>query len=86
MTAAVVTASCAIAAVGSYYLLSGQYLSHAKAFLRTGVVAGATASALMICPTGHGNAQQVFEHNPSAGVHQCGDPRLPWANYLAMKT
>lgn len=68
MTAAVVTASCAMAAVGSYYLLSGQYPSHAKTFLRTGVVAGAVASALMIFPTGHGNAKQVFEHQPIKGA------------------
>ncbi|MDI3464115.1 MAG: Cytochrome d ubiquinol oxidase subunit I [Nitrospira sp.] len=68
MTAAVVTASCVIAAVGAYYLLSGQHLSHAKTFLQTGVVAGAIASALMIFPTGHGNAEQVFEHQPVKGA------------------
>lgn len=68
MTAAVVTASCAMAAVGAYYLLSGRYPSHAKTFLRTGVAAGAIASALMIFPTGHGNAKQVFEHQPIKGA------------------
>ncbi|MGC4095967.1 MAG: cytochrome ubiquinol oxidase subunit I [Nitrospira sp.] len=40
MTAAVVTASCAVAAVGAYYLLSGQFLPYAKTFLQTGVVVG----------------------------------------------
>jgi cytochrome d ubiquinol oxidase subunit I len=68
MTAAVVTAACVMAAVGSFYLLSGQHGSYAKTFLRTGVVAGAIASALMIFPTGHGNARQVFEHQPVKGA------------------
>ncbi|GKS63521.1 cytochrome ubiquinol oxidase subunit I [Nitrospira sp.] len=68
MTATVVTASCVVAAVGAFYLLSGQYLSHAKTFLRIGVVAGAIASGLMIFPTGHGNADQVFTHQPIKGA------------------
>ena len=68
MTAAVVTASFVMAAIGSFYLLSGQYPVHAKTFLRTGVVAGAIASALIIFPTGHGNARQVFEQQPLKGA------------------
>lgn len=68
MTAAVVTGSFVMAAVGSFYLLSGQHTTYAKTFLRTGVVAGAIASALMIFPTGHGNARQVFEHQPAKGA------------------
>jgi len=68
MTAAVVTASFVMAAIGSFYLLSGEYPVHAKTFLRTGVVAGAIASALIIFPTGHGNAKQVFEQQPLKGA------------------
>jgi cytochrome d ubiquinol oxidase subunit I len=68
MTAAVVTASFVMAALGAYYLLSGQHASHAKTFLRTGVVAGAIAAVLMGFPTGHGNARQVFEHQPVKGA------------------
>ncbi len=68
MTATVVTASCVVAAVGAYYLLSGQHQAHAKTFLRTGVVVGAIASGLMIFPTGHGNADQVFQHQPVKGA------------------
>jgi cytochrome d ubiquinol oxidase subunit I len=68
MTAAVVTAACVMAAVGSFYLLSGQHAPYAKTFLRTGVVAGAIATALMNFPTGHGNARQVFEHQPVKGA------------------
>lgn len=68
MTAAVVTASFVMAAVGSFYLLSGLHMKDAKTFLRTGVVAGAIATALMIFPTGHENARQVFEHQPVKGA------------------
>ncbi|WP_447962140.1 cytochrome ubiquinol oxidase subunit I [Nitrospira sp. Ecomares 2.1] len=68
MTAAVVTASFVMAALGSFYLLSGLHVKEAKTFLRTGVVAGAIATALMIFPTGHENARQVFEHQPVKGA------------------
>ena len=68
MTAAVVTASFAMGALGAFYLLSGQHLTHAKTFLRTGVVAGAVGCALLIFPTGDGNAKQVFEHQPVKGA------------------
>ena len=68
MTAAVVTGSFVMAALGAFYLLSGQHLAHAKTYLRTGVVAGAVASVLMITPTGHENARQVFEYQPIKGA------------------
>lgn len=68
MTAAVVTGSFVMAAIGSFYLLSGLHVKYAKTFLRTGVVAGAIATALMIFPTGHENARQVFEHQPVKGA------------------
>jgi cytochrome d ubiquinol oxidase subunit I len=68
MTAAVVTASFVMAALGAFYLLSAQHTAQAKTFLQTGVVAGAMATALMGFPTGHGNARQVFEHQPIKGA------------------
>lgn len=68
MTAAVVTASFVMAAVGAFYLLSGQHAAHARTFIQTGVVAGALATVLMGFPTGHGNARQVFEHQPIKGA------------------
>ncbi len=68
MTAAVVTSSCVMAAIGAFYLLSGSHLAHAKTFIQIGVVAGAIACMLMIFPTGHGNAKQVFEHQPVKGA------------------
>ena len=68
MTAAVVTAYFVMAALGAFYLLSGQHTAQARIFLRTGVVAGAIATVLMGFPTGHGNARQVFEHQPIKGA------------------
>jgi len=68
MTAAVVTASFVMAALGSFYLLSGQHMTYAKTFLRIGVVAGAIGCAMLIFPTGHGNAKQVFDHQPIKGA------------------
>ena len=68
MTAAVVTGSFVMAALGAFYLLAGQHVEYAKTFLRTGVVAGAISIALMSFPTGHGNAKQVFEHQPIKGA------------------
>ena len=68
MSAAVVTGSFVMAGVGAYYLLSEQHTALAKTFLRTGVLAAAIASLLIIFPTGHGAARQVFEHKPIAGA------------------
>jgi cytochrome d ubiquinol oxidase subunit I len=68
MTASVVTASFVMAAVGAGYSLAGRHLGFAETFVRTGVVAGALASLLMIFPTGHGNARQVFEYQPIKGA------------------
>ena len=68
MTAAVVTASFVMAAVGAFYLLSGVHPEYARTFVRTGVLAGGIAAALMIYPTGDGNAKQVFEYQPVKGA------------------
>jgi cytochrome d ubiquinol oxidase subunit I len=67
-TATVVTASFLIAAVGAYYLLSGQHVEHAKAFLRAGVIVAAIASAAQVFPTGDGNARMVFDMQPIKGA------------------
>lgn len=62
MTAMVVTASCVVAAVGAYYLLSGQHQAHAKTFLRTGVVVGAISSGLYL--VGQPNLETMTIDNP----------------------
>jgi len=68
MTAAVATGSFVMAGVGAFYLLSTRHTKYAKTFLQTGVTAGAMASLLLVFPTGHGNAKQVFEHQPVTGA------------------
>ncbi len=68
MVAAVTTGAFVMAGVGAFYWLSGTHLAFAKTFIQTGVVAGAIATALLIFPTGHGNAKQVFEHQPVTGA------------------
>lgn len=68
MTAAVTTGSFVMAAVGALYLLADRHPAHAKTYVRTGVVAGAFASVLLITPTGHESARQVFEHQPVKGA------------------
>jgi cytochrome bd ubiquinol oxidase subunit I len=68
MTAAVATGSFVMAGVGAYYLLSNLHADQAKLFVRTGVVAGTIASLLLLFPTGHGAAVQVFQHQPIKGA------------------
>ena len=68
MTAAVATGSFVMAGVGAFYLLSGRHPAFAKTFLQTGVTAGAIASLLLVFPTGHGNAKQVFDFQPATGA------------------
>lgn len=68
MTGALATASFVIAGLGAFYLLARRHPAHARHFLRAGVSVGAVACALMIFPTGHGNARQVFEHQPVKGA------------------
>jgi cytochrome bd-type quinol oxidase subunit 1 len=68
MTAAVVTGAFVMAAVGALYQLAGRHPALAKTCLHTGVVAGAFASVLLITPTGHESARQVFEFQPVKGA------------------
>lgn len=68
MTAAVATGAFVMAAVGALYLLSGRHRAHAETCLRTAVPAGALASVLLITPTGHESARQVFEFQPVKGA------------------
>jgi cytochrome d ubiquinol oxidase subunit I len=65
MTGAVVTGSCAMAALGAYYLIIGRAQAHARIFVRTGVIAGTIATALMIFPTGDGQGHNIAVHQPA---------------------
>jgi cytochrome d ubiquinol oxidase subunit I len=65
MSAAVVTASFVMAAVGAYYLLSGRNREHAMLFVRVGVIAGLVSSVLQIFPTGDLHGRYLAHHQPA---------------------
>jgi cytochrome bd ubiquinol oxidase subunit I len=64
MIAAVVTGSFVMASIGAYYLLSGKHTAHAQTFVRTGVIAGTIAVALLVFPTGDQQGKMVLESQP----------------------
>jgi len=90
MTAAVVTGSFVVAAVGAYYTLAGRYEEQARRFLRLGVIAGLAAAVIVAFPTGDHQAKLVarhqpaglaamegrFESGPMAGITLIGQPNL----------
>jgi cytochrome d ubiquinol oxidase subunit I len=57
MTAAVVTASFVMAAIGAFYLLTNRFVEQARIFVRTGVIAATVATILLIYPTGDGREE-----------------------------
>ncbi len=65
MTASVVTASFVVAAVGAFWMLSAVHRDHARARLRTGVIAGLVASCLLVFPTGDRHGKLVAEKQPA---------------------
>ena len=65
MSASVITASVVMSATGAFYLLTGQHYVHARIFVRTGVIAGAIASCLMMYPLGDRQALNVAEYQPA---------------------
>jgi cytochrome d ubiquinol oxidase subunit I len=64
MSAAVVTGSTAMAALGALYLLVHQFEEFGRIFVRVGVIAGLVASALMIFPTGDQQGRNVANYQP----------------------
>jgi cytochrome bd ubiquinol oxidase subunit I len=63
MSAAVITGSVVMSATGAFYLLTNQHHTHARVFIRIGVIAGAIASCLMMFPLGDGpEARQSVCH------------------------
>jgi cytochrome d ubiquinol oxidase subunit I len=64
MIASVVTASFVMAGLGAFYLLVKKQSEYGAIFARVGVVAGVTATILMIFPTGDGQGKMVAEHQP----------------------
>ncbi len=64
MTAAVVTGSVAMAALGAFYLLMHQFENFGRTFVRIGVIAGLAASACMVFPTGDQQGRNVAQYQP----------------------
>src|SRR5262245_32977528 len=62
MTAAVVTGSFVVAAVGAFYTLTGRHAEHARRFLRLGVIAGLASALVVAFPTGDHQAKLVRRH------------------------
>jgi len=63
-TAAIVTASFVMAAVGAWWTLRGEHRAVARVTLRIGVAAGLVSSLLVAFPTGHEQGRLVAEHQP----------------------
>lgn len=64
MSASLVTASFAVAAVGAYWSLRGQHARHAAICLRAGVITGLISSVLVAFPTGDRAGKMVTRHQP----------------------
>jgi cytochrome d ubiquinol oxidase subunit I len=65
MSASVITASVVMSATGAFYLLTNRFQAHARIFLRTGVIAGAIASCLMMYPLGDAQGRNVAIYQPA---------------------
>jgi cytochrome d ubiquinol oxidase subunit I len=64
MIASVVTGSFVMASIGAFYLLTGKHTAQATTFVRTGVIAGTVAVALLVFPTGDQQGKMVLENQP----------------------
>ncbi len=64
MTGTVVTGSFVMASAGAFYLLSKRQEEYGRIFVRTGVIAAAIASVLMLFPTGDGQGVMIARHQP----------------------
>jgi cytochrome d ubiquinol oxidase subunit I len=64
MSGAVITGSFAMAAVGSFYLLSGWQQEYGRVFVRAGVIAAALASLFQLFPSGDQQGKLVTLYQP----------------------
>jgi cytochrome d ubiquinol oxidase subunit I len=64
MIGAVVTGSFAMSAVGAFYLLVKRQEAYGRTFVRVGVIAGVSASVLMLFPTGDAQGKNIAFHQP----------------------
>ncbi len=66
MSAAVITSSFVVAAVGAYWALLGVHTAHARRCLSVGVIAGLFACMTQIFPTGDRHGKLVADHQEAA--------------------
>ena len=66
MLGSVVTGAVTVSSAGAFYLISAKHTPHAKEFLKTGMLFGLAASALVIFPSGDGQGQMLAKHQPAA--------------------
>ncbi len=64
MTASVVTAAVAMAALGAFYILTRQHLEYGRMFVSLGVTAGLIGSCLLIYPTGDEQGRNLADFQP----------------------
>jgi cytochrome d ubiquinol oxidase subunit I len=64
MIATVVTGAFVMASIGAFYLLTNKHASQARTFVRTGVIAGAIAVALLVFPTGDQQGKMILKNQP----------------------
>jgi cytochrome d ubiquinol oxidase subunit I len=63
-TAALVTGSFVVTAIGAFYVLRRTHLTQAQLYLRTGTFVGLMASLLVAAPTGDRQAKMVAHYQP----------------------
>jgi cytochrome bd ubiquinol oxidase subunit I len=64
MSGAAITGCFVMTAIGAFYLLSGKFVTHARIFIKVGVITGCIFSVLQLFPTGDGQGRMVTEHQP----------------------
>jgi len=64
MIGAVQTACFVMAAVGAFYLLSGQHETFGRTFVRVAVIVGMVASMTQAYPTGDAQGKMIARHQP----------------------
>jgi cytochrome d ubiquinol oxidase subunit I len=66
MSAAVITGSFVMCAVGAFYVLENRFAESGKIFLRVGVIAGVISCIAQIFPTGDIHGRYMAKHQPAA--------------------
>jgi cytochrome d ubiquinol oxidase subunit I len=65
MSGAVITGAFVMAGIGAFYLLTKQFQTHAKTFVRVGVMTGLVAVLFQIMPSGDLQGRMVAQHQPA---------------------